>query len=132
MSGGGWADWFQMPARLPRPLGRATPPTASISERKGQFGATLGEFVQQNFLSADNIGERLRTFQPAERLAGWLTAPEKAELFGQHAANAALALADLVRDEDVHRGLAEEVEAAGGALPVTAMAGDVPRVVDAG
>jgi len=128
---GGLADWFAVTALFRRPLGLPIPHTAIISERKDQFGATLGEFVQQNFLSADNIGERLRTFQPAERLAAWLTASEKADLLAQHAANAAIALADLVRDEDVHRVLAEEIEAAVESLPITAMAAKVLRLMTA-
>jgi len=128
---GGLADWFAVTALFRHPLGLPIPHTAITSERKDQFGATLGEFVQQNFLSADNIAERVRAFKPAERVATWLAAPDKADLLAQHGANAAIALADLVRDEDVHRVLAEEIEAAVESLPLTAIAARVLRLMTA-
>src|SRR5829696_9989212 len=58
---GGLADWFAVTALFRHPLGLPIPHTAVIRERKDQFGETLGQFVQQNFLSAENIAERLRT-----------------------------------------------------------------------
>jgi uncharacterized membrane-anchored protein YjiN (DUF445 family) len=128
---GGLADWFAVTALFRRPLGLPIPHTAVISERKDQFGATLGEFVQQNFLSADNIAERVRAFGPAERGAAWLTEPENAELLARHVLNSAIAIADLVRDEDVHRVLAEEIEAAVDALPVTVIAARALRLMTA-
>jgi len=126
---GGLADWFAVTALFRRPLGLPIPHTAIISERKDQFGATLGEFVQENFLSADNIADRVRAFRPAERAAAWLTVPENADVVARHAANAAIAVADLVRDEDVHRVLAEEIEAAVNALPLAMIAGRVLRIM---
>src|SRR5687768_8349138 len=57
---GGLADWFAVTALFRYPLGVPIPHTAIIKERKDQFGETLGEFVQENFLSADAISERVR------------------------------------------------------------------------
>ena len=50
---GGIADWFAVTALFRRPLGLPIPHTALIVERKDQFAATLGQFVQENFLNAD-------------------------------------------------------------------------------
>ena len=55
---GGVADWFAVTALFRRPLGLPIPHTALIVERKDQFAATLGQFVQENFLSADVLAER--------------------------------------------------------------------------
>src|SRR2546421_12037161 len=58
---GGIADWFAVTALFRRPLGLPIPHTALIVERKGQFAATLGQFVQENFLNADVLAERIRS-----------------------------------------------------------------------
>ncbi|HUG85690.1 MAG TPA: DUF445 family protein, partial [Euzebya sp.] len=50
---GGLADWFAVTALFRHPLGIPIPHTAVVAARKEQFGVTLGDFVQQNFLSAD-------------------------------------------------------------------------------
>ena len=61
---GGVADWFAVTALFRRPLGLPIPHTALIVERKDQFAATLGQFVQENFLNADVLAERLRSARP--------------------------------------------------------------------
>src|SRR5687767_4148700 len=43
---GALADWFAVTALFRRPLGLPIPHTAIVVERKEQFGATLGEFIQ--------------------------------------------------------------------------------------
>src|SRR4051812_8349981 len=50
---GGLADWFAVTALFRRPLGLPIPHTAIVVERKEQFGQTLGEFVQDSFLTPD-------------------------------------------------------------------------------
>ena len=70
---GGVADWFAVTALFRRPLGLPIPHTAVIVERKDQFAATLGQFVQENFLNADVLAERIRSAGPAPRLAAWLS-----------------------------------------------------------
>ena len=69
---GGVADWFAVTALFRRPLGLPIPHTALIVERKDQFAATLGQFVQENFLNADVLAERLRSARLVPRLAAWL------------------------------------------------------------
>src|SRR5271168_2699777 len=58
---GGVADWFAVTALFRHPLGLPIPHTALIVERKDQFGATLGQFVVENFLNADVLAERIRS-----------------------------------------------------------------------
>src|SRR3954462_12961655 len=82
---GGLADWFAVTALFRHPLGLPIPHTAIIRERKDQFGETLGQFVQQNFLSAENIAERLRTARVAERTADWLATPANADRVARRA-----------------------------------------------
>ena len=56
---GGIADWFAVTALFRHPLGIPIPHTAVVRERKDQFAATLGGFVQQHFPNADVVAERL-------------------------------------------------------------------------
>src|SRR6266571_1316459 len=75
---GGIADWFAVTALFRHPLGLPIPHTAVIVERKDQFAATLGQFVQENFLNGDVLAERLRAAGIASRLAAWLSAQDNA------------------------------------------------------
>src|SRR5277367_5711658 len=98
---GGVADWFAVTALFRRPLGLPIPHTAVIVERKDQFAATLGQFVQENFLNADVLADRIRAAGPAPRLAAWLSDEDHAARFSGHAADLVVTLAGALRDEDV-------------------------------
>src|SRR6202522_777793 len=100
---GGIADWFAVTALFRRPLGLPIPHTALIVERKDQFAATLGQFVQENFLNADTLTERIRSAGLGPRLAARLADKANADRFAGHAANAAVTVAEALRDEDVQR-----------------------------
>jgi uncharacterized membrane-anchored protein YjiN (DUF445 family) len=99
---GGLADWFAVTALFRRPLGLPIPHTAIVVERKDRFAETIGSFVQENFLSADAVSERLRSARAVERLAAWLAEPDHAQDLAARMAEGMVAAADLLRDEDVH------------------------------
>src|SRR5690349_24891167 len=88
---GGVADWFAVTALFRRPLGLPIPHTALIVERKDQFAATLGQFVQENFLNADVLAERMRSAGLVPRLAARLTDGRNAARFAGRAARPARA-----------------------------------------
>jgi uncharacterized membrane-anchored protein YjiN (DUF445 family) len=125
---GGIADWFAVTALFRHPLGLPIPHTALIVERKDQFAATLGQFVQANFLSADVLAERIRSVHLAPRLAAWLADQANAERFAGYAADAAVAVAGTLRDEDVQRVITAELTRAVAAVEVAPLAGRVLRV----
>src|SRR4051794_38333014 len=102
---GGLADWFAVTALFRRPLGLPIPHTAIIPERKDQFGETLGEFIQDSFLTPDSIVARVTAARISNRLAAWLSEPANAERLAAHIADGAVAIADLVKDEEVHAAL---------------------------
>jgi uncharacterized membrane-anchored protein YjiN (DUF445 family) len=128
---GGLADWFAVTALFHHPLGLPIPHTAVIVERKDEFGRTLGEFVQENFLSADVITERVRNAHVVERVAEWVSDPGNAEQLSGHAADLAVGIADLVNDEDVHRLVEEEVARAVERLPLNSLAGRALKMMTA-
>ena len=72
---GGLADWFAVTALFRRPLGLPIPHTAIISNRKDAIGASLGEFVGENFLSEEVVRDKIRSAQIASRLGTWLRDP---------------------------------------------------------
>jgi uncharacterized membrane-anchored protein YjiN (DUF445 family) len=128
---GGLADWFAVTALFRHPLGIPIPHTAVIVERKEQFGQTLGEFVQENFLSPDVIAERMQAAQVVERAAAWMSEPENADRVAEQLANVAVGLSDAVRDEDVQGLLQEELARGVDSLPLASLAGGAVRMMTA-
>ena len=129
---GGVADWFAVTALFRRPLGLPIPHTALLVERKDQFAATLGQFVQENFLSADVLAERIRAARLVPRLSAWLADPSNAARFAGHAADVLVTVADAVRDEDVQAVLTAELTRAVNTVEVAPLAGRVLRAIIAG
>jgi uncharacterized membrane-anchored protein YjiN (DUF445 family) len=129
---GGVADWFAVTALFRRPLGLPIPHTALIVERKDQFGATLGQFFQENFLNADVLAERIHSARVAPRLAAWLAGEANAARFAGHAADLAVTVVEALRDEDAQRVLTAELTRALDAVDVAPLAGRALRVIIAG
>jgi uncharacterized membrane-anchored protein YjiN (DUF445 family) len=104
---GGLADWFAVVAIFRHPLGIPIPHTAVIVTRKDQFGQTLGQFVQEHFLNAATISDRVRSIGVAERASTWVLerdaagAPVNAERLAGHAAELVVRLAETVEDDDL-------------------------------
>jgi uncharacterized membrane-anchored protein YjiN (DUF445 family) len=126
---GGIADWFAVTALFRRPLGLPIPHTALIVERKDQFAATLGRFVQENFLNADVLAERIRSAQLVTRLADWLADEANADRLAGHAADLVVTVVEALRDEDVQRTLTAELTRAIDAIEVAPLAGRALRLV---
>ncbi|MDQ6854546.1 MAG: DUF445 domain-containing protein, partial [Actinomycetota bacterium] len=124
---GGAADWFAVTAVFRHPLGVPIPHTAVIVERKDQFGETLGAFVQENFLSPDTMSARLRESNIARRLGDWLAHRTHAEAVAGHLADAAVELADTLRDEDVQGVMQEQVSRGLETVPLAPLAGQALR-----
>ena len=129
---GGVADWFAVTALFRRPLGLPIPHTALIVERKDQFAATLGQFVQENFLSAGVLAERIRAAGLVPRLATWLSGEDSAARFAGRAADVVVTVTEALRDEDVQRVITAELTRVVDSVEVAPLAGKVLRVVIAG
>jgi uncharacterized membrane-anchored protein YjiN (DUF445 family) len=126
---GGVADWFAVTALFRRPLGLPIPHTAVIIERKDQFAVTLGRFVQENFLNADVLAERIRAARLVPRLAAWLTDEANAARFAGYAADAVATVAEALRDEEVQRVLTAELTRVVDSVEVAPLAGRALRVI---
>jgi uncharacterized membrane-anchored protein YjiN (DUF445 family) len=128
---GGLADWFAVTALFRHPLGIPIPHTAVIRERKDAFGLTLGTFVQENFLASDVVAERVRASNVAERVAAWASEEENAATVAGYVLDLAVAVADLVRDEDVHALLEAEAARVLDAVPLAPLAGRALHIMTA-
>ena len=129
---GGLADWFAVTALFRHPLGLAIPHTAIVVERKDQFGATLAGFMRESFLTREVLVERVRAAGVVERLGGWLSKEENAARVAAEAADAAVAGADLLKDDDVHRALEDLVRDRIEAVELAPLAGRALRFFTAG
>lgn len=98
---GGLADWFAVTALFRYPMGLRIPHTAIIPNRKERIGRSLGNFVQNNFLSPGVIRVRLQKASIAHKLADWLALPEHGEIVGRHAAASIGGLVQVLKDEEV-------------------------------
>src|SRR5215472_15854234 len=129
---GGVADWFAVTALFRRPLGLPIPHTALIVERKDQFAATLGQFVQENFLNAEVLAERIRAAHLVPRLAAWLADKANAANLAAHGADLVVAMAAAVPDENAQRIFTAELTSALDGIDVAPLAARGIRVVLAG
>jgi len=122
---GALADWFAVTALFRHPLGLPIPHTAIIPHRKAALGRSLGEFVGENFLSAEVIRTRLRAVGLSVRLGGWLADPDHAERVVKEASGLFRAALAVMRDEDVQEVLSRAVNQRLEAWPLGPPAGEL-------
>ena len=113
---GALADWFAVTAVFRRPLGLPIPHTAIVPRNKDRIGAALGVFVANNFLTPALIGAKLRSLDPAGRLAAWLAMPANAEAATQRVMLALPTAIGALEDQEIRefalRALGEQLRAA--------------------
>ncbi len=96
---GALADWFAVTALFRYPLGLRIPHTAIIPNRKDEIGATLGAFVETNFLSDEVVAGKLGTIDLAGAVADWLAEPRNARRVVAESFQGVTGLANLVDDD---------------------------------
>jgi uncharacterized membrane-anchored protein YjiN (DUF445 family) len=128
---GALADWFAVTALFRHPLGIAIPHTAIIPTRKDRIGRSLGGFVQNNFLSREVIGEKLRGLNVTRRIGEWLRDPAHARGITRHAASALAGAVQVLRDDDVHELLDRSVMARVRSTRVAPVVGNILSLVTA-
>ncbi|HWM19493.1 MAG TPA: DUF445 domain-containing protein [Ilumatobacteraceae bacterium] len=124
---GALADWFAVSALFRHPLGIPIPHTAIIPRRKDQIGRSLGEFVEENFLTHDVLNERLADAGIGRRLGTWLAHPDNARRAADGLADALRGTLEVLDDAEVQAGLERVVESRVRAIPAAPMFG---RAID--
>jgi uncharacterized membrane-anchored protein YjiN (DUF445 family) len=98
---GALADWFAVTALFRYPMGLRIPHTNIIANRKDEIGVSLGEFVEENFLSDAVVRGKLESIGIANRLAAWLLVPEKREAPDRRVLRRRTRAARLLDDDDI-------------------------------
>lgn len=98
---GALADWFAVTALFKYPMGLKIPHTAIIPNRKDEIGASLGEFVETNFLSETVVAEKLASTQIAQKVGAWLSKPASAQRVATEGAAALRGAMAVLKDDDV-------------------------------
>ena len=107
---GALADWFAVVALFRRPLGLPIPHTAIVPRNKQRIALGLSEFIQQNFLSAPALVQRIAEFRPAHTLCRWLLQPANAGTVATYAGRFAAYALGAVDDERVRRFLHQNAQ----------------------
>ena len=120
---GALADWFAVTALFRHPLGIPIPHTAIIPHRKDQIGESLGNFVQENFLTREVLDERLAGAHVGQRLGTWLSEPANAAKAGEGVADALRGSLEVLDDRDVSTALEGLIERKIRTTPVAPLMG---------
>ena len=108
---GGLADWFAVTALFRHPLGIPIPHTAIIPRKKDQIGASLGSFVQQNFLTGEIVAERVAALDVPQRVGSWLADPVRARRLAGELGSGLTGAVALLRDDELRASVAQFAEA---------------------
>jgi len=76
---GALADWFAVVALFRHPMGVPIPHTAIIPNKKNTIADSLAEFIRDKFLATDALIDKMRAFNPAERIANFLSSEKNAD-----------------------------------------------------
>ena len=98
---GALADWYAVVALFRRPLGLPIPHTGIIPANKDRIGETLGQFVEQNFLTPENVVSQLDPPALANAMAAWLADADNSRALAASICDFVPGLLDAVGDEDV-------------------------------
>lgn len=122
---GAIADWFAVVALFRHPLGLPIPHTAIIPSGKGRIGDNLAGFIATHFLATEQVLDKLREFDAAGRLAGWLTRPANAERVGRQLAGVGRWAVQALDDEHVRGFVADLARRGLGQVEVARLSGQL-------
>ncbi len=124
---GGLADWFAVTALFRHPLAIPIPHTAIIPKRKDEIGRSLGDFVQDNFLQAEVLAERLGDAGIGERLGHWLVDPVNVRAAGRQLGAVVSGITEVLQDDEIQAGIEKALSDKVREMNAASMAG---RAVD--
>lgn len=107
---GALADWFAVVALFKRPLGLPIPHTAIIPQNKVRIAENLAVFVRDKFLATDTLLEKIRSFDPAQKIASWLSIRSNSEILTDKILAMLVNGLDFIDDERVQTALRNAVQ----------------------
>jgi uncharacterized membrane-anchored protein YjiN (DUF445 family) len=100
---GAVADWFAVVALFRRPLGLPIAHTAIIPNNKDRIGESLGRFVEENFLTPENVMQRVAIVNLAKAGGTWLAEPDNSDRAAAGICAIVPRVLTMFQDEDVTR-----------------------------
>ena len=128
---GAIADWFAVVALFHHPLGIPFPHTAIVPENKDRIGESLGDFVEHNFLTAENVVRKLEARNLSSFAADWLSQRPNCEHLAERACALIPNMLDALGDEDVRRFVDRVITPQLRALDLASIAGSILSVLTA-
>jgi len=129
---GAMADWYAVVALFRRPLGLPIPHTAIIPANKDRIGESLGQFVEQNFLTPENIVAKLEQHDTAKILARWLSYPGNSRVVAESIGEFIPGILNALTDDDAQRFFERTVLPPLLHLDAAKVAGKVIQILTAG
>lgn len=105
---GALADWFAVTALFKHPLGIPIPHTNLIERKKNDLGRNLGTFVNENFVSPENIRPYIERLNVVTLLTNWLNKPKNRILLEAEISNLLKKVITDLEDEQVEDFLTEK------------------------
>lgn len=121
---GGLADWFAVVALFRHPLGVPIPHTAVIPKSKEGLGQNLATFVEGNFLSEEQVRERVADPAHLDRVAHWLVDRDNADRVVARGAVVVDAVLDAVDEDDLVERAAASLRRRLANVPTARLAGE--------
>jgi len=129
---GAVADWFAVVALFRRPLGLPIAHTAIIPNNKDRIGESLGRFVEENFLTPENVIERLARVNVAKACGTWLADPANSDRAAAGLCGMVPRVLTMIQDEDVARFLTRTLLGELDKVNLSPVAGEVLELVTSG
>jgi uncharacterized membrane-anchored protein YjiN (DUF445 family) len=106
---GAVADWFAVVALFRHPLGLPIPHTAIIPTNKDRIGESLGNFVEEHFLTPQNVMRRVAGVNIAKVAGEWLADRTNGERAAAGICSIVPRIFAMIEDDDVARFLTRTV-----------------------
>ena len=121
---GAIADWFAVTALFRHPLGIPLWHTAIIPNSKNSIGKSLGNFVENHFITEEGIARRIEQADIAGKAGRFLADPANAERLSAWVAPALERLLQMVDHNQVRRMLGELATRELARIDLSSLAGD--------
>ena len=128
---GAIADWFAVTALFRAPLGLPIPHTAIIASNKDRIGASIANFLEQNFLTREVISRELLAINFAGTGAQWLAVSCNSRAVSVQLGQMLPAILRLIEDEDVGHFLEKRVTTALSTFRFGPLSGDLLSLLTA-
>jgi len=122
---GALADWFAVVALFRHPLGVPIPHTAIIKNKKDAIAGNLADFIRDKFLASDTLIAKLRAYNPAGHLAGYLMSKENADGLARGLTRLSADSLDFIDDERVQQLLKDVLNNRIDGIDVSTSAGQI-------